>query len=73
MNQHKLSSLKRNLLILHLTVLVWGFTGILGALISAPAITLVWYRVLIAFITLFIYFKFTNTSIWVSKNTFLKL
>ena len=73
MSQHKLSALNRNLLILHLTVVVWGFTGILGALISTPAIPLVWYRVLIAFITLGIYFKFTNTSIWVSKNTFLKL
>ena len=32
-----LSSLNKNLLILHLTVVIWGFTGILGALISIPA------------------------------------
>ena len=73
MSQYKLSEVNRNLVILHLTVVVWGFTGILGALISTPAIPLVWYRVLIAFITLGIYFKFTNTSIWVSRDTFLKL
>ena len=54
MSQYKLSEVNRNLVILHLTVIVWGFTGILGALISTPAIPLVWYRVLIAFITLFL-------------------
>ncbi|HAU53033.1 MAG TPA: EamA family transporter, partial [Sphingobacterium sp.] len=26
--------LNRNILILHLTILIWGFTGILGSLIS---------------------------------------
>ena len=42
----------RNLFILHFTVLIWGFTGVLGSLISTPALQLVWYRVLIAAITL---------------------
>lgn len=63
----------RNLGVLHLTVLVWGFTGILGALISISATHLVWYRVLIAFITLFIYFKATKTTYKVSRETFIKL
>ncbi|NEU08099.1 EamA family transporter [Flavihumibacter sp. R14] len=63
----------RNLAVLHLTVLVWGFTGILGALISISATHLVWYRVLIAFITLFLYFKITKTSFAVSRETFIKL
>jgi drug/metabolite transporter (DMT)-like permease len=63
----------RNLGILHLTVLVWGFTGILGALISISATHLVWYRVLIAFVTLFIYFRATKTSYKVSRETFIKL
>lgn len=45
----------RNLFILHFTVLIWGFTGVLGSLISVPALQLVWYRVLIASITLVIY------------------
>ncbi|WP_026897987.1 DMT family transporter [Daejeonella oryzae] len=67
------SAVKRNLVILHLTVLVWGFTGILGALISISATHLVWYRVLIAFITLFIYFKTTKTSFKVNSETFIKL
>lgn len=63
----------RNLGILHLTVLVWGFTGILGALISISATHLVWYRVLIAFITLFLYFRISKTTFKVSRETFIKL
>lgn len=66
-------NLKSNLLILHLTVLVWGFTGVLGALISINETHLVWYRVLIAAASLFIYFKWAKISLKVSWNTFLKL
>jgi drug/metabolite transporter (DMT)-like permease len=62
--------LNKNLLILHFTVFIWGFTGILGALISIDAVQMVWYRVLIAAITLFIYFKATGTSIRVSRIQF---
>lgn len=61
----------KNLLILHLTVFIWGFTGILGALISVNAVQMVWYRVLIASITLFVYFKFSKTSLKVEKKQFL--
>jgi drug/metabolite transporter (DMT)-like permease len=68
-----LKSLTKNLVILHLTVFVWGFTGILGKLISIDAIALVWYRVLIAFIALLIYFKVSKTDIKISQNAFLKL
>ncbi len=66
-------NLRSNIFILHLTVLVWGFTGILGALISISETHLVWYRVLIAATSLYVYFRWTNRSIKVSKNTFLKL
>nr|WP_294900206.1 DMT family transporter [uncultured Pedobacter sp.] len=66
-------NLKSNLLIMHLTVLVWGFTGVLGALISISEASLVWYRVLIAAVSLFMYFKWTKTSIKVSRQTFFRL
>jgi drug/metabolite transporter (DMT)-like permease len=66
-------SLTKNLIILHITVVVWGFTGILGKLISISASPLVWYRVLIAFIALFVYFKVSKADIKISKNAFLKL
>lgn len=57
----------RNLLILHLTVVVWGFTGILGNLISISAIHLVWYRVLIAFVSLAGYFWYKRQSFAVER------
>lgn len=66
-------TLTRNLIILHITVFVWGFTGILGALISIDATWLVWYRVLIAFISLYAYFRYKKISVRVSTETFLKL
>jgi drug/metabolite transporter (DMT)-like permease len=62
----------KNLLILHFTVFIWGFTGILGALISINAVQMVWYRVLIASITLFLYFIGSKTSLRVSRKQFLQ-
>lgn len=38
----------KDYLMLHLIVLIWGFTAILGLLISLPALELVFYRTLIA-------------------------
>ncbi|WP_036602817.1 DMT family transporter [Olivibacter sitiensis] len=64
--------INKNLLILHITVVVWGFTGILGSLISISALQLVWYRVLIAFLSLFVYFKFSGKSISVHANDLFK-
>lgn len=37
---------------LHFTVLIWGFTAVLGLLITLPAVEVVLYRTLIAFIGL---------------------
>jgi drug/metabolite transporter (DMT)-like permease len=63
----------KNLLLLHFTVMIWGFTGTLGSLISIPAVSLVWYRVIIALISLFLYFIVTKTPFKVNKNSFFKL
>ena len=43
----------------HLIVFIWGFTAVLGALISLDAIPLVWYRMLLAtgFILLWLWYK----------------
>lgn len=62
----------RNLLILHLTVVVWGFTGILGNLISISAVALVWWRVLIAALSLAGYFWFKRQSFVVSSKQFIQ-
>ncbi len=58
--------INRNLLVLHITVVVWGFTGILGNLISLNAIDLVWYRVMIAAASLLVFFLATRRSMRVS-------
>jgi len=63
----------KNLLLLHATVFVWGFTGILGELISINATLLVWYRVLIASSTLFIWFKLRKTAYKIDIRTLAKL
>ncbi len=70
---HTKTGLNKNLLILHFTVFIWGFTGILGAVIHVHAVYLVWYRVLIALCTLFLYFRFSRVQFKVDRNTFLKL
>ncbi|HEY4326254.1 MAG TPA: EamA family transporter [Mucilaginibacter sp.] len=67
------SGINKNLIILHFTVFIWGFTGILGALITISAVSLVWYRVLIAAVSLFLYFKFNKTAFKVDKKAFFKL
>jgi drug/metabolite transporter (DMT)-like permease len=44
---------------LHLIVFIWGFTAVLGALISLDALPLVWFRMLFAvgFIAVFLIYK----------------
>jgi len=66
------AGVNKNLLLLHLTVIVWGFTGTLGKLISIPAVNLVWYRVLIASVSLCLYFVISKTNFKVSRESFLK-
>lgn len=48
---------------LHIIVFILGFTAILGKLINIPAINLVCYRTLIAFICLFVILKIKKTSL----------
>lgn len=44
---------------LHLIVFIWGFTAILGAMITIAADVIVWYRMLLAslFLAVFIFFR----------------
>lgn len=53
---------------LHIIVFIWGFTAILGQLISLEALPLVWYRILIAVITLLVYYALTRQSIKAPKH-----
>jgi drug/metabolite transporter (DMT)-like permease len=44
-------------LLLHIIIFIWGFTGILGKIIHLESLTIVWWRVVIAFIALGLYLK----------------
>ncbi len=58
---------------LHLIVFIWGFTAILGALISINADALVWYRMLFAGLFLFLFIVFKKKSFVVPPKEFFKL
>lgn len=62
----------KNYLHLHLIVFIWGFTAILGALISIDAIPLVWYRMLLASIFIVIYFLIKRKSFQIDKKGLVK-
>ncbi len=53
----------KNYLHLHFLVFIAGFTAILGELISIKAIPLVWFRMLIATLLMFIYIKLFKIKI----------
>ena len=55
---------------LHFIVFIWGFTAILGELISIEALPLVWYRMLLATIFIFIFIKLMKIPFKVSKQNF---
>jgi drug/metabolite transporter (DMT)-like permease len=58
---------------LHLIVFIWGFTAILGALISIKEVALVWYRMGLATLFLMIYLLITKKSIRLPKKVILNL
>jgi drug/metabolite transporter (DMT)-like permease len=62
----------KNYLLLHLIVLIWGFTAILGALITLDAISLVWYRMLLAVICIAVYFLCKKKSFKVDRKGLVK-
>lgn len=63
--------MKKSYLILHIAVLLAGFTGVFGKLISLSEILLVWYRVLFSSIFLFLSLKiFKVEKLKSSKEAF---
>lgn len=57
---------------LHFVVLLFGLTGIFGKLIEAPSFVLVWYRVAIAIVAIFIFFKLKKTPFLLDKKWLLR-
>jgi drug/metabolite transporter (DMT)-like permease len=62
----------QNYLLLHLIVFIWGFTAILGALITIDAIPLVFFRMGLAVFFITLYFLFKKRSFYVDKKGLLK-
>jgi drug/metabolite transporter (DMT)-like permease len=57
---------------LHAVILIWGFTGILGKLITVSSISIVWYRTLIAFLSIVVFLVIRKQNLLVSSSTALK-
>ncbi len=58
---------------LHFVVLLYGFTAILGKLITLPAPQMVWYRMLIAFLVLGGYLWYKKLPVAIGFNNILRL
>lgn len=58
---------------LHLIVFIWGFTAILGALITINPEAIVWYRMLFAAVFLVFYLLYTKHSFRISIKDFFQL
>lgn len=53
---------------IHIAVILFGFTAILGDLIQLPAVVLVWWRVLITSVSLLFFIKFGKSLIQIPKK-----
>ena len=65
--------MKPALLRMNIAVFLWGFTGVLGRLISLSEGPLVWWRLLITSVTLWAMFFFTGNIKRVAFKDFLKI
>ncbi|WP_299548413.1 DMT family transporter [Seonamhaeicola sp.] len=63
----------KNYLHLHFLVFIAGFTAILGELITITAIPLVWFRMVMAAILMFIYIKIARVKLSIRPKSVLKL
>ncbi|EAQ99600.1 DMT family transporter [Maribacter sp. HTCC2170] len=58
----------KNYLHLHFIVFIWGFTAVLGKLITIEALPLVWYRMLIATLLIFLFITYKRFPLKISKK-----
>jgi len=61
----------KNYLHLHFLVFIAGFTAILGELITIGSLQLVWYRMAIAGILMFLFIKLVKLKLRITKKSFL--
>lgn len=65
--------MKKAFLQMHAAVFLWGFTGVLGRAISLDSIWLVWYRMIITILTLWIAYYFLKKIKTISIQSALSL
>lgn len=58
---------------LQFIVLLWGFTGVLGKLIETQAVPLVWYRLAVASLVLYVILRFRKISLKLKRKDLLML
>lgn len=58
---------------LQFLVLLWGFTGLFGKLVTISSLPMVWFRMSIAAIAIFIYIQYTKKSIKIQKKYIIQL
>ena len=63
----------KSLIHFHFIVFIFGFTAILGSLISISSLSLVWYRMLIAVMCLLIILPLLKKKLIIPKSLFFKL
>ncbi len=62
----------KHYLLLHVVVFVYGFTGILGGLITLSAVKLVWLRIIIAALAIVLMAFLSKKSLKISKQNLVK-
>lgn len=67
-----LSDSTRSYLQLHLIVFIWGFTAVLGRLISLEALPLVWFRMLFAVFFILIFIKVKKIPLRIPPKVLLR-
>ncbi|MEI2708381.1 MAG: hypothetical protein V9E96_05090 [Chitinophagaceae bacterium] len=65
--------MKAALIKLHIAVFLWGFTGVLGKAIQLNEGLLVWYRLLITVVSLFVVMKWKKEIVAISFKQILTL
>ena len=63
----------RDLFLLHFIVFVWGWTAVLGKIITLPALQLIWLRVMIAFVGMVFYALYKKSPLFPSRKIILQL
>ena len=65
--------MKKSLIQLHIAVLLWGFTGVLGKAITLSAPVLVWYRMLLTSVLLLFIISYRKQWIKIERNHLKKM